>query len=152
MTDSIAFTSTSARFGLPFLIAGQAQKEFTVNQATAMTDALMHASVIAERADPPAAPAEGDSYIIAANAGSVWAGKTGYLASYQGGVWIMVAPIIGMRVFDQSSRQMIHFDGIWVRPVTPVMPVTGVTQDTELRQAFTDLIERLKEAKILTAT
>lgn len=152
MTDAVSFISTSPRFELPFLHAGQAQKEFTVNQATAITDTLLHASIIAEQADPPITPSEGDSYIIGHNATGFWEGKTGNLTSYQGGVWITVAPKTGMQVFDQSTLQIIHFDELWVRPATPALPESGATQDTELRQAFTDLIETLKDASILAAT
>lgn len=152
MTDAVPINGTSARFGIPFLYPGQAQKEFLVNQGISITDLLIHCCVIGEVAEPPITPGEGDSYLVGPLGVGSWESKTGYLASYQSGVWITVPPQTGMRVFDKSTHQIIHYNDEWIRPATPSLPDSGATQDTELRQAFTDLIETLKDASILAVT
>ena len=74
MTDPVIFASTSPRFGLPLLFAGQAQKEFTINEGIALTDALLHLAVEGEALSPPVAPAEGDCWLIHPSASGDWVG------------------------------------------------------------------------------
>lgn len=152
MTDPIAFTDSSARFKLPFLFAGQAQKEFFVNEAHALTDMLLHTAVIGERASPPSESADGDIWIVANGADGQWAGYDNYLAGQQGGVWKFIPPVVGMRVFDQSSGQFTVYSDSWIRPNAPVTPDSGATVDSDMRAAFGLLIQALRNAGIFSAT
>ena len=101
MTDPISFTSTTPRYGLPLLFAGQSQKEFYVNEAHALADALLRAACEGESADPPATPAEGETWLVASAATGDWAGADGKIASRQSGNWLFAVPADGMRMFDQ---------------------------------------------------
>ena len=143
MSDPIIFTSASPRFGLPFLFAGQAQKEVFVNEAHALTDALLHPAIEGEDDDPPATPAEGESWLVGGTPTGAWSDHPGELASYQAGGWVFAVPRDGVRVLDRSTGQDIRYLDGWQRPATPAEPTGGTTVDTEARAAIADLVATL---------
>ena len=148
MTDLL---SRTARFDLPYLFAGQAQREAFVNEALARIDAAMHPAIAASLAEPPVDPHEGDCYLIAAPAGGVWAGNEGALASFAAGAWQLQRPLAGMRIWDRPRGAWVHFDGsAWKRVDTPSAPDGGVTIDVEARAAITHMLDRLREAGIFS--
>src|SRR5690348_3365096 len=135
MSDPITFASASPRHGLPLLFSGQSQKEFFVNEAHALVDALLHAAVEGEDDAPPSTPAEGECWLVGESPSGAWAGHAGALASYQAGGWIFAAPRDGLRVLDRASGQEIRYRDGWQRPATPPEPVGGTTVDAEARAA-----------------
>ena len=143
MTDPISFTSATPRFALPLLFSGQSQKEFYVNEAHSLTDALLHAACEGEAVDPPATPAEGEAWLVGTSATGAWTGEDGRLASYQAGNWLFAAPNDGMRLFDRSTGQLLLYNGGWQRPAAPTAPTGGTTVDAEARAAIADLITAL---------
>ena len=152
MTDPISYTSVTPRFRLPLLFAGQAQKEFYVNEAHALTDALLHATCEGEAAAPPAVPAEGGTWLVASGASGTWTGEDGKLAAFQSGTWLFVAPHDGVRLFDRSTGQFLLYNGGWQRPAAPAEPSGGATVDAEARAAISRLIEALVGAGIFPST
>ena len=50
MPDSPAFPALSPRLALPYLFAGQAQKEVTLNEVAARLDCLVHCAIEAVQA------------------------------------------------------------------------------------------------------
>ena len=67
--------------GLPLLVAEQAQKHVTHNEALRALDAIVQLSVKdRDLAAPPGSPAEGDRYIVAASPTGAWAGHAGDIA------------------------------------------------------------------------
>lgn len=152
MTDPISFTPATPRFALPLLFAGQSQKEFYVNEAHALADALLHATCEGETANPPAAPTEGQAWLVAGGATGDWTGQDGKLAARQSGNWLFVTPSDGMRLFDGSTGQILLYRGGWRRPATPSLPNGGGVVDTEARTAFAELVAALVDGGILPAS
>jgi hypothetical protein len=148
MTDPLSFASATPRYGLPLLFAGQSQKEFYVNEAHALADALLHAACEGEASAPPTTPADGETWLVAASATGDWTGQDGQLAARQAGNWLFVAPSEGMRLFDRSTGQILLYRGGWQRPPAPAAPSGGSVIDAEARAAIADLVTALAEAGI----
>lgn len=149
MTDPISFAFASPRFKLPLLFAGQAQKEFAVNEAHALTDALLHLAVEGEAMDPPPAPTEGDCWVVGTSATGDWTGHDGEIACYEAGTWLFVAPRDGLRAFNRGAGQDWRYAAGWHVASTVVEPAGGTTIDMEARVAISAIIQALEAGGIL---
>lgn len=144
MSDPVTFPGTSARFALPLLYSGQAQKEVFLNEAVTAIDALLHCTIAGEIVSPPPAPADGHSWLVAAGATGEWLGMDGHLACRQAGNWRFVEPRDGMRIFDASEGREILFYGSWRKASHPGEPLGGSTVDGEARTVINSLIAALQ--------
>ncbi|MBD3730707.1 MAG: DUF2793 domain-containing protein [Sphingomonadales bacterium] len=145
MPEPVDFLSHTPRLALPLLFAGQAQKEFFVNQSLSLVDMLLQAAVEGEASVPPVSPADGESWLVGSAAEGGWSGYEGHLASWQSGVWLFAYPSEGWQVFDRDTRQAIRYSlGEWQRVQPPAAPVGGSVEDTEARQAIADLVAALR--------
>lgn len=148
MTDPLSFPSSTPRFGLPLLFAGQAQKEMSVNTAHSLADCLLHPTVEGEAIAAPATPAEGECWLVASGAEGLFAGREGQLASFQSGTWLFASGQDGMRIFDRATSQFLIRDGVWKRPAAPSPTSGGSTIDVEARDKIDALIASLRESGI----
>ena len=148
MSDPLVFDTLSPRFGLPLLFAGQAQKEAFVNEAHALTDALLHCAIEGAASAPPATPANGECWLVGASPTGAWTGQTGKIACRQAGNWLFAAPLDGMRILDKSNGQDKLFRGTWQSPAAPAAPSGGSNIDVEARAAIDALIAALRLAGI----
>jgi hypothetical protein len=152
MTDPISFDSTTPRFGMPLLFAGQSQKEVFVNEALALSDALLHCIVEAEQAVPPAVPTDGLAWLVGATPTGEWAGQGGKIACRQLGQWLFVTPRDGMRLVNKATGQdWRRIAGAWKAPVAPAAPTGGTTIDAEVRAALANLVQRLRDAGVFAS-
>src|SRR4051812_49787510 len=96
--------SGTPRLSLPFLSAGQAQKEFVHNEALQQIDIALAAAVEeAPRDDPPASPALGACYIVGPSAVGEWAGKSQSIASFTSGGGGVFSPRARMNAYLQNN-------------------------------------------------
>jgi hypothetical protein len=158
-------TETSARFALPLILPGQAQKEAFHNEALTRLDAALHACVgEGPLADPPADPEAGQSWLVGAAATGAWAGREGALANWTAGGWRFVSPVPGMLVWNIELGCWLHWSGsAWsdgslpaaalviggeqvVGPRLPDVPSPsgGTTIDAEARAAVDAIVATLK--------
>lgn len=83
--------ATSDILNLPFIAASQDQKHVTHNEAILMLDAIVQLAVLSmDQTAPPASPADGARYIVAAGATGAWAGRDNQIAVWQG-AWVFYA-------------------------------------------------------------
>lgn len=155
---------TSARHGLPLLAAAQAQKEVTHNEALALLDMAVNASVVALGLDaPPSAPLAGQCWVVGGNPVGVWVGHAHSLACWTPGGWRFVPAFDGLSVWIANVRLEAVYDaGLWrvgevrcnrvivgpdqvLGPRQPGVspPSGGSSPDPEARAAIAAIIERL---------
>lgn len=158
--------SGTPRLGLPFLSAGQAQKEFTHNEALQILDSLVSGTVEElPRSSPPASPAPGACYIVDSAPIGAWAGTAGCVAAWTSGGWRFIAAIEGMSLGVRTSGSRITFhDGVWENGIVrasavlvndqqivgsraPAIasPSGGMTVDNEARSTIDSILAALRQ-------
>ena len=152
MSDPIVFDSTTPHLALPMLFAGQAQKEFTVNEALLRADLALHCTVEGEVAAPPANPVAGQAWLVAAAPAGAFAGHASAIAGFTASGWRFIAAQSGLRVYDKSAACFRHFAGSWQRPLVPTVPTGGTTIDQEARTVIANLLAKLTSAGILATS
>lgn len=155
----------SARFALPLLQPGQAQKEAFHNEALTAIDLLLEAAIeAAPMATPPGNPQLGQTWIVGAGATDAWAGQATRLAAWTAGGWRFLQPQPGTRAWNKSAGLWLYWDGsAWSdgrlpaagividgqqvvgsrRPAIP-SPSGGTTIDDEARAALASVIVALQ--------
>ncbi|HEY0130215.1 MAG TPA: DUF2793 domain-containing protein [Allosphingosinicella sp.] len=158
-------TDSTPRFALPLILPGQAQKELFHNEAIALADILLHAAAEgAPQADPPAGPAPGQCWIVAAGASGEWVGQDHALATWTESGWRFTRPIEGTAVWNKAagtwsiwagtswssgevSATKLMIEGQQVvgsRQSAVPSPSGGTTIDAEARSAVEGLIVALR--------
>lgn len=118
---------------LPYLMPSQAQKHVTHNEALQMLDAIVQLSVIdRQRTAPPAAPTDGDRYIVANGGSAAWNGWDGCIASFIDGGWMRLMPHAGWRCWVEEEKTLLVWDEAGWLPVQ-VPPDTLVLKSLGIR-------------------
>jgi len=103
---------------LPFIMAAQAQKHVTHNDALLDLDALVQLSALSRAvADPPASPQEGDRYLVASPATGDWTGNESAIVAFQDGIWQFHTPKAGWRLWIADEARFLVHDGSQWRSV-----------------------------------
>lgn len=154
-------TEASARFGLPHIMAGQAQKEVWHNEALALIDAALHplAQTIGGNT-PPGSPALGECHIVGPAPTGAWSGKANALAAWTVGGWRFLTPVEGMRVWLAASDIHARWDGsAWTQGVVAASAVhvagiqvvcarqaaiPSVAGGNDVRESLNDVIDALR--------
>lgn len=161
---------TTARLALPYILPGQAQKEFFHNESLVRVDIALHAAVEeTPLATPPSSPSAGQSWIVAPGAAGDWSGQDGKLASWTENGWRYISPIHGMAVWNKTSGTWIYWSGnewssgelpasaiivdgkkvVGARQPAIPSPSGGTIIDVEARSAIAALTAALKSHGII---
>ncbi len=130
---------------LPYIMAAQAQKHVTHNEAIRALDCLVQLAVLdRDLTTPPPTPPDGVRYIVAPGGTGVWTGHSLKVAAYQDGAWEIYIPREGWTAWVADEDQLVAWNGsAWVNvsgggsgSVNPT-PLVGVnaTADTGNRLA-----------------
>ena len=124
-------SDTTPNLILPYIMPAQAQKHVTHNEAIRALDCLVQLTALSRGlAGPPASPADGARYIVAASPTDAWSGHATEIAAFQDGAWNFHAPRAGWRVWIADEGLLAVWNGgAWVAAavgsVNPA-PLVGV--------------------------
>jgi len=157
--------TTTDRFTLPLLVAGQSQKEVTHNEALALLDMLVQPIVqsVAPSAIPPS-PALGQCWIVGTGAPGAWSGFDGALACWTSGGWRFIPAQEGVCVWSLADSVIVRRSGArWIIGTENVnhltvnntqvvgaqqgpvaSPIAGNTTDIEGRAAINAILGALR--------
>lgn len=113
--------SDTPLLALPYLAAAQAQKHVTLNEALSLIDGHLHLAVLSRSITvPPAAPQDGDRYLVPPAATAEWAGHDGAIALRMDGAWRFLVPREGWRLWVCDEDLSLDFDGTsWIAGSAP---------------------------------
>lgn len=117
---------------LPTIAPNQALKHITHNEALRVLDAVVQLSVLdRDLTTPPASPAEGDRYIVAASPTGAWTGQAGAIAVFEDGGWAFVSPMQGWRAYvvDEAAL-LVLAGGSWQRVAPTINPASMIGVNT----------------------
>ena len=158
--------SATPRLSLPFLSAGQAQKEVTHNEALQTLDCVVVGAVEEpSTTTPPTAPVLGACYIVDQSPTDSWTGMSHCVAGWTTGGWRFVQPIEGMAFYIRStSTWAVYRSGAWevgmlrgdaliiggqqlVGPRLPAIASAagGTTIDAEARAVLDQVLNALRQ-------
>lgn len=101
---------TTPRLQLPYIAPQQAQKQVTYNQAMRLLDLLVQPAVLSRSLTAaPAAPVEGESYIVGPGAGGDWAGRAQEFATWLDGGWSFRAAAPGWLCYVADAAEIAVF-------------------------------------------
>ena len=114
-------TETTPRLGLPFIIASQAQKHITHNEALRDLDVLVHLTVEYNTlTTPPADAVDGQCYVVADGATGDWSGRATQIAVRKDHAWHFYIPKEGWTCWLRSRNAMMVFEGYgWIDIISP---------------------------------
>jgi hypothetical protein len=97
---------------LPYILAAQAQKHVTHNEALRLLDAMVQLAVIDRtRTAPPAAPTNGDRHIVASGATGGWTGWDHDIAYWVDGAWTRLVPRPGWLGWVAAEGVFVSWTG-----------------------------------------
>ncbi|WP_333827597.1 DUF2793 domain-containing protein [Pararhodobacter sp.] len=103
---------------LPYILASQAQKHVTHNEALRLLDAMVQLSVLDRtRTGPPASPTDGDRHIVASGATGLWSGWDLNVAFWVDGVWMRLVPRPGWLAWIAAEQMFLVWNGSAWQPV-----------------------------------
>lgn len=102
----------SPNLNMPYLLAAQAQKHVTHNEALRVLDAVAQLTVKDRHLSaPPASPSDGDRYIVGPSASGDWLGKASQIAAYQDNAWMFYEPLIGWLAWIEDETALFSWTG-----------------------------------------
>jgi len=146
-------TIQTSRHKLPLLAVGQAQKEYTHNEAMIMIDNLINLTVLNIAHDPEIAMQSATdvenqgskNWLIGKNATGAWRDRSDQIAVKLDSGWRYLEPIESMTIYNAAlNNRMIYKELDW--HIAPILTNAdgGDTIDFQARESINEIIELLR--------
>ena len=134
-------SDATTNLALPYILAAQAQKHVTHNEALRLLDGLVQLSVLdRDLTVPPSSPADGDRYIVGSGATGDWAGWDLNVALWTDGAWLRLPPRTGWRAWVEDEGLLLVYDGSGWVATTPAalqnMALLGIGTTADAANPF----------------
>ncbi len=127
------------RHKLPLLAVGQAQKEYTHNEALTLIDNYLNISVRDVINDPTSLSpdADNDMWLIGTGPVGLWSGKANQIAIWSENGWRYLYPIEQMQLYNEAINcRMTYGDGQWISALPMLVPQNGDIIDLQARESI----------------
>lgn len=150
----------TSRYKLPLLAVGQAQKEYTHNEALLLVDNLLNPSILSILDNPDTITDMTDAHQTAANESSnktmawlisnqpngLWSQRANQIAIMKDNGFRYIEPLDGMRIFNaQSGCMMVYREGAWYMAPTLDAPSGGSVIDSQARESIAAILDNLQQ-------
>ena len=134
---------------LPYMLAGQAQKHVTHNEALRLLDALVQMSVLDRNLTaPPGSPADGARYIVASGGSGAWDDWDLNVAYWVDGAWMKLVPQEGWLVWVADEDMLLVWSGAAWAEVSAGGGGDGAFDTLSIGGATADATNRLAVAAV----
>lgn len=145
-------TIETVRHKLPLLAVGQAQKEYTHNEALLLIDNLINLSITSILENPDMIEDaenlsdESKTWLISDMPSGIWAQRANQIATLSDNGFRYIAPIEGMTLYNESEKStMIYKDMAWYFALTLEKPTGGSIVDAEARESIMAIVDNLRQ-------
>lgn len=105
-------SDTTTNLRLPYIMAAQAQKHVTHNEALRALDVVVQLSVSSRTlSTPPAEATDGERYIVGAGATGTWSSHDSEIAAFQDGAWQFFTPATGWLAWIADENLAVVWQG-----------------------------------------
>lgn len=148
------------RYKLPLLAVGQAQKEYTHNEALLLVDNLLNPSILsildnpdtitdiidANQTEENEASNKTMAWLISNQPDGLWSQRANQIAIMTDNGFRYIEPLDGMRIFNlQSNCIMVFRDMAWYTAPILAAPSGGSVIDSEARDSIAAILDNLQQ-------
>ncbi len=148
-------TLKTSRHKLPLLAVGQAQKEYTHNEALLLVDNLLNLSILSivdrpEDIEPEAIEqtieGESSAWLISDTPSDAWSQRANHIIISTANGFRYLEPVENMRIHNvQSGCLMVYKDMSWSIAPTHAGPTGGDIIDSQARDSIAAILDNLRQ-------
>lgn len=142
----------TSRHKLPLLAVGQAQKEYTHNEALLLMDNLINPSIHSILDNPDEideavnTSEESRAWLISDTPSGIWSQRANQIVVQTPNGFRYIEAVSGMRIYNEQSECIMMFkEGYWYMAPILTVPVGGDVIDSQARESISVILDSLRQ-------